>query len=228
MNERGIGWDDGVDGWGGEGREWPPGNPWSPDAASGPDLGVEAHDEPDVARNGVFGTGISVPDPVTKRMLAFDPGGVHVGVSSWERRGPDKVDWRCAWSAEYTPTEVIDRMLDWITTYGRVPVLGRWRVPDYVAYETFHLRGGVTALAQTGKSFPEVELIGVIRAATRAVNIPFVGVSPANRAVAVKRARAAGYRWAARTHGQHARDAEAVAIVALDLGTAELSGAVAL
>lgn len=165
-------------------------------------------------------------DRVDKRLLAFDPGGVHVGVSAWERRGPDKRGWACAWSDEYRPDQVIDELLGWVRS-GGMSGSGRWRVPDILAYETFHLRGGVQALAQTGKSFPEIELIGVLRATARGLDLPFVGVSPANRSVAVKRARAVGYRWRARTRGQHARDAEAVAICALDLGAAELTPAVA-
>ena len=148
-----------------------------------------------------------------RSLLAFDPGGVHVGVSAWSRRREDGV-WVPEWSVERGWEHSIDAVLGW---------LDNPHIADVIAYETFRLRGGTTALAQTGKTFPEVELIGVIRAVTDRLGIPLVGVEPSNRAAAVKRATALGYRWRARGNGGHARDAEAVAICALDLRAMDLA-----
>ena len=150
----------------------------------------------------------------TQSLIAFDPGGVHVGVSAWTK-WPDG-HWAPDWSVERGWESSIDRVLRWLDDGVRIA--------DVVAYETFRLRGGATALAQTGKTFPEVELIGVIRAVTRRLGTPLVGVEPSNRAAAVKRATALGYRWRAHGHGGHARDAEAVAICALDLRAMDLAG----
>lgn len=147
-----------------------------------------------------------------RSLLAFDPGGVHVGISAWSLRSGG---WAPEWSVERGWLESVDAVLNWLDDDARIA--------DVIAYETFRLRGGATALAQTGKTFPEVELIGVIRAVTRRLEVPLVGVEPSIRAAAVKRANALGYKWAARGHGGHARDAEAVAICALDLRAADLA-----
>ena len=147
-------------------------------------------------------------------IVAFDPGGVHVGVSAW-RHARSMGGWYADWSVEWAWEEAIERVMDWL-------FVGPELTPGFVAYETFRLRGGTTALAQTGKTFPEVELIGVIRAVTNRVGIRLVGVEPSNRAAAVKRAQALGYKWAAHGSGGHARDAEAVAICALDLRAGDL------
>lgn len=147
-----------------------------------------------------------------RSLLAFDPGGVHVGVSAWSLRGEY---WVPEWSVERTWLDSTRAVLNWLNDDVRIA--------DVIAYETFRLRGGTTALAQTGKTFPEVELIGVIRAVTDRLGVPLVGVEPSNRAAAVKRATALGYKWRARGNGGHARDAEAVAICALDLRAMDLA-----
>ena len=150
-------------------------------------------------------------------LLAVDPGGVHVGVSSWlsTKRG-----WFCVASDEWSPETYADQLLEWFPPgHG-----GSWAA---VAYETFRLRGGTGALQQTGSTFPEVELIGLTRHLVRwsGSSPRLIPVEPSARAAALKRADALGYDWRARGHGGHAKDAEATAIAALGLRAEDIRAA---
>jgi hypothetical protein len=148
---------------------------------------------------------------VLHRLIAVDPGGVHVGVSTWS---DDPGFWACASAVELTPNDFADTLRD-LLAVGTNGGLG-------VAYETFRLRGGQGALQQQGSTFPEVELIGVIRTLCRWAGVPLIPIEPSNRSASIQRASALGYQWRAHGHGGHAKDAEAVGISALRLDAAAI------
>lgn len=137
-----------------------------------------------------------------ERHLSIDPGGVHVGVATWTN---NRGHWECVEADEWQPEPFEDELRDWVSALTSVSV------------ETFRLRGGKGALVQQGSTFPEVELIGVIRALCRWHGIPLIPIEPSMRAASLQRASALGYRWRAHGHGGHAKDAEAVGISALRL-----------
>lgn len=88
------------------------------------------------------------------RMIAIDPGDVHVGVAFFETWGhPDSDDgWECVDTQEITPEELEDALLETFLD-GDV---------DILVYEKFFLYED-KAMAQVGSEFRTSQLIGVIR-----------------------------------------------------------------
>lgn len=134
---------------------------------------------------------------MAERLLAFDPGDPHVGVSLWHR--PDGGRWECLKAKEMTPDQFADLIFD-VTANGRITAM---------AYEIFRLGGGQEALRQQGSTFGTVELIGLARHHARWASIDFQGFERGNRASALKRMKAVRWQFP-RGCSDHVRDACAV------------------
>ena len=126
---------------------------------------------------------------MTDVWISVDPG-EHVGVALWYGEVG-------AWASEMSPPEFVD----WL-----------WDEPgaDLVVYESFRLRGGAMALAQTGSTFPAVEVIGVIRHLCRRREVRLASVEPSQRSSALTRVKACGFPLP--RGSAHARDAVAVGV----------------
>lgn len=131
-----------------------------------------------------------------QRLLAIDPGDPHVGLAFWQLVGGR---WRCEKAREVTP----ERYADALYAMFNKDQLHR------IACEKFQLGGGQEALRQAGSTFGTVECIGWARHLCRLHDVPFELVTRSQRANAVKRMKAIGWRFP-RGASDHIRDAIAV------------------
>jgi len=145
-----------------------------------------------------------------KRVIGVDPGSVHVGVSFWyELHGL----WACENAVELTPDEYIDDIMG--------DLMHNENAPDAVVIEGFWLKPGKAALQQAGSEMGTVELIGLTKGICRYQNVQFIKVANGQDPI-ITRLDAAGYEWASRGHGGHAKDAEAVVVRGLGLKVREI------
>lgn len=144
------------------------------------------------------------------RVLSVDPGAVHVGVAYWyDLHGL----WACESAVEMTPTEFADAFLEMADSASP---------PDLVIIEGFWLKPGKAALQQAGSGMETVELIGLTKYVCRSRGIEWRKVANGQDAI-IARLTAAGYEWASKGHGGHAKDAEAVGARGLSLSVKDIA-----
>ncbi len=147
------------------------------------------------------------------KVLSIDPGAVHVGVAYWsDLHGL----WGCEAAVEVSPDLAAERIFDVIEN----------RKVDKLIIEGFWLKPGKAALQQAGSAMETVELIGLARyLCVRHPGVEFVKVANGQNAI-ITRLDAAGYEWASKGHGGHAKDAEAVAVRGLGLSVRQIESCV--
>lgn len=104
---------------------------------------------PDYAREGGYTATPEQAEQYSVRLVAVDPGGVHVGVALF---GFDGQAWSCLWAGEMQPEEFEDWLSEHMVHSGI----------DILVVEEWQLFGD-KALEQTGSDMPTSQLIGVIR-----------------------------------------------------------------
>lgn len=144
------------------------------------------------------------------QVVSVDPGAVHVGVAFWsDLHGL----WACQGAVEMTYDEYVDDVMG--------DMMHGERPPDKVCIEGFWLKPGKAALQQAGSSLETVELIGLTKGICKYQGVECIKVQNGQGAI-ITRLNAAGYEWASKGNGNHAKDAEAVAVRGLGLSVTQI------
>lgn len=123
------------------------------------------------------------------KVLAVDPGDVHVGVASLD-------DGKFEWAVEMKPAELVERIL-----YSKPP--------DVLVIESFALDPG-RAAAQTGSPMRTAELIGAVKALAEIKGFRVVEQQPSVRGVCERSPfwkRLCKNKGVDKIKSRHARDA---------------------
>lgn len=128
------------------------------------------------------------------KMIAVDPGTVHVGISMWEESA-------CVLAKEYTVEDTVNLMVDMIR--------GRIEVPDIMVVEEFRVEPA-RAAALGGSDLGVVQMIGMFRLTAKLLGANTDLVMQPNKVLRIAQGWMTihGYRMQSRGSGPHAADAE--------------------
>lgn len=133
-------------------------------------------------------------------IVSIDPGGVHCGMALFEEQDGE---WTCVRAWEETPDGCTDQIVDWLTDGVTHIVVEEFRLYPWVAEQ------------QSFKTFPEVEVIGVIKWLVRACaeegldcQIVMQGAAIKEPATKILKSKKVPSRSKRDGAGGHAKDAE--------------------